>query len=315
MQLLQRQVREMRYSMSQKDKALARAAKILAEYSVALKEAEFDAFKRTIEHGGAVQVAAAAAAMPQAPVGGEGGEGGDDERSTHSHNNTHAAHSSLARPKVPTLAEFIGGKASNKKGGKGGNRLETKSEVVEVMKRTANMDSALKRLYELLLPFEEKITNVVIEEEGAEAMMERERHISQLHRRVNNLKGSLDRTEEVAIIKVKKSLSENQVLVEEVNSLRHRLSTVTKENQRQKASINMMRLKLDQNNPGGDGRGGDGGAYDMNDSDVDLEDSHSEQRSQNRSPDMRSHSHSYSKGNQGRATHSTSIAFPGAPSV
>ena len=174
------------------------------------------------------------------------------------------------------------------------------------MKRTTNMDSALRRLSELLLPFEEKVTDVVIEDEGAEAMMERERHVSQLHRRVTNLKESLDRTEEVAMNKVKKSLSENQVLVEEVNTLRHRLKAMTKDNQRQKASLDMMRLKLDakSDNHRSDGR--------KNDHGVNLEDSLSEDylrdNYNDNIPDGRSSSKPYNKGHH--ATQSTSIAVP-----
>ena len=69
--------------MSQKDKALARAAKILAEYSVALKEAEFDAFKRTIEHPGMNN------AYSADHTGGSGDSvDGDGEQSINSANST-----------------------------------------------------------------------------------------------------------------------------------------------------------------------------------------------------------------------------------
>ena len=199
------------------------------------------------------------------------------------------------------MADFVSKARGTKK-----TRAEPNTEVVEVMKRTTNMDSALRRLSELLLPFEEKVTDVVIEDEGAEAMMERERHVSQLHRRVTNLKESLDRTEEVAMNKVKKSLSENQVLVEEVNTLRHRLKAMTKDNQRQKASLDMMRLKLDakSDNHRSDGR--------KNDHGVNLEDSLSEDylrdNYNDHIPDGRSSSKPYNKGHH--ATQSTSIAVP-----
>ena len=311
MQLLQRQVREMRYSMSQKDKALARAAKILAEYSVALKEAEFDAIKRTIEQSNvAAPTRTVGTLQPQAAGD---GEGGDDERSTQSHNYQTRA-KATASPIRPSLSDFVVGKGTTTRKGR---RTDSKSEVVEVMKRTKNMDSALKRLCELLLPFEEKVSNVVIEDEGAEAMVERERHVSQLHRNVNKLKESLDRTEGVAITKVKKSLSENQVLVEEVNNLRYRLTAMTKENQMHKANIDMMRIRLDQNN-GSIGDGSESRRRDrdrINDRDVGLEDSLSDQHSQDNSPKSRSHSYTKVSGAGRHATQSTSITLPGVSSV
>jgi hypothetical protein len=56
---------------------------------------------------------------------------------------------------------------------------------------------------------------------SGEADRERERQLSQLHRNVSGLKSSLELVQSVAANKVKNYLSDNEQLLQEVNTMRY----------------------------------------------------------------------------------------------
>ena len=64
------------------------------------------------------------------------------------------------------------------------------------------------------------------------AEAEKERQVMQLHKNVNALKTNLEKSESLAAIKVKKHLTDNEHLVQEVNRMRHEIRSLSTENQR-----------------------------------------------------------------------------------
>ena len=120
---------------------------------------------------------------------------------------------------------------------------KAKDELVEVMTKTENMTLSMARLSNLLDPYLQGDASYVPEEDSEVAHAERERHVMQLHKRVAGLKQNLESGEQVALNKVKMAYSDNQVLLEEVNSMRHRIKKLVQENQRQKALIDMMNIR------------------------------------------------------------------------
>jgi len=120
---------------------------------------------------------------------------------------------------------------------------KAKDELVEVMTKTENMTLAMTRLSHLLDPYLQGDAAYVPEEDSEFAHAERERHVMQLHKRVAGLKQNLESGEQVALNKVKMAYGDNQVLLEEVNSMRHRIKKLVQENQRQKALIDMMHIR------------------------------------------------------------------------
>jgi len=124
---------------------------------------------------------------------------------------------------------------------------KAKDELVEVMTKTENMTLAMSRLSNLLDPYLLGDATYVPEEDSEVAHAERERHVMQLHKRVAGLKQNLESGEQVALNKVKVAYGDNQVLLEEVNSMRHRIKKLVQENQRQKALIDMMNIRSQSN--------------------------------------------------------------------
>ena len=122
-------------------------------------------------------------------------------------------------------------------------KQKNKEEVVEVMTKSENMTLAMDRLSALLDPYLLGDRTYVPEEESVAAHEERERHVMQLHKRVSMLKHTLEESEQVALHKVKMAYGDNQKLMEEMNSMRHRIKKLVQENQRQKALIDMMNLR------------------------------------------------------------------------
>ena len=189
--LLRKQVRELRFTTAQKERSLMRAAKILGEYKLALEEAQFKSVKQTV------------------PVASKNEDNDEDSRIE--------AHR---------------------------RKEKKKTEIVEIMTRSSNMLAAFRRLSDLLEPYENGDAGLVEEDEAVLAMQERERHVSALHQENRRVKHSLESTEVAAMNTVKKSLGENQVLVEEVNDMRHKIRRLTQENQRQKAMIDTLNLRV-----------------------------------------------------------------------
>jgi WD40 repeat protein len=265
--LLQKQVRDLRNTTSQKERALIRAAKVLGEYKFALKEAEFNTVKRTVPEdsmgagSGTMHLSASVPNLKNALAadGREGNNDGDDSKSqTSGRGHDHpAAVSALASSNAG------GGNGKGKNKGKTG-AAGTGSELVEVIRRSENMNSSLRRLEEILMPFESGGGVGEIDDETTQALMERERHVLQLHQQVHTLKSSLNNTEETAMIKVKKSLGENLMLLEEVNQMRHRIKKMNQDNQRQKATIDMLHIRMSQ--AGVDAGKGVGGRTGINES-------------------------------------------------
>ena len=76
----------------------------------------------------------------------------------------------------------------------------------------------------------ESIQDVDVDTLLAEA--EKERQVMQLHKNVNALKTNLEKNELLAAVKVKKHLTDNEHLVQEVNRMRHEIRSLSTENQR-----------------------------------------------------------------------------------
>ena len=228
--LLQKQIRDLRYTTSQKERALMRAAKVLGEYQLALREAQFESVKRTLtldqDHNfrGNHHVRTN-------KTDGEG-KGGDDN-DNRSHVSRHSASGAVSE----------GGGLHSPGGNKKTLQEHKIGDLVEIMKVTPHMVKSLTTLQNLLAPYESGGSAMEADDEIVQAVQERERHVTQLHQTVNQLKSSLNNTEETAIVKVKKSLSDNQLLLEELNHLRTRTKRLNQDNQRQKATIEMMKIQ------------------------------------------------------------------------
>ena len=69
------------------------------------------------------------------------------------------------------------------------------------------------------------------------AEAEKERQVMQLHKNVNALKTNLEKSELLAAVKVKKHLTDNEHLVQEVNRMRHEIRSLSTENQRLHVSL------------------------------------------------------------------------------
>lgn len=143
--LLQKQVRDLRNATSRKEKVLRRAAILLDEYKYALEQAYFKAEKRTVnprEHGlsdgvllSGLGAAAAAAALGGEVAGGKLRRGSDHKTGTGLTNGAAAG----------------AGAAANQ------------HEVVEIISQNEGMRSALKRLSDVLTPFlDEEKTDVSV---------------------------------------------------------------------------------------------------------------------------------------------------------
>lgn len=108
------------------------------------------------------------------------------------------------------------------------------SELIDVISTNKEMVAALGRLKDLLLPFakpDDAIDADAVNETVA-ASVERERHISLLHKSVDGLKANLELTAVVAAQKAAHQISDNATLLKEVNRLRHELRQQSMENQR-----------------------------------------------------------------------------------
>jgi len=198
--LLQKQVREYRQVCSQRDKALRRAAKLLEEFKLALQEAQFKSYKRTV-------------------AGDEGGVGAG-ERALESE-------------------EDGGGAGTHKKLGdeadapSSNHQHQKKSKIVEMMARTDGMENSLGRLSHLLEPYI-KAANVTedAEDESVLAAKERERQLQLLHKSLRGLQNNLENNNLLVQTKVGAQLSDNKILLEELNTLRQQVRSLSMENQR-----------------------------------------------------------------------------------
>jgi len=195
--LLQKQVRELRTTSSRREASLRRAAKLFDEYKLTLKEAMFNSYKKTVPAG----------TLEKSGLN-DAGEILEEQTGT-----------SGAR----------GGSGHGHGGG---------TEIIEIIARSSAMEASLKRLDELLLPFSKGLTGQVgLDEDAIAVQEERDRQIALMHKSVNSLKKNLDSVDEVAAAKVKSHLSDNKILIEEVNSMRQQVRSLSLENQRLKAKI------------------------------------------------------------------------------
>lgn len=136
--LLQKQVRELRNASSRKEKVLRRAATLLDEYRFALQQAYFCAEKRTI---------------PRQQRGGVG-VGGDHYATAADDGGV--GDSLLGGSAVGSLndpAVMLRNSKRSGAGGAGGVGDAVAGEVVEIIAQNDGMKTALKRLTDVLTPF------------------------------------------------------------------------------------------------------------------------------------------------------------------
>lgn len=203
--LLQKQVRDYRNLSGRRDASLRRAAKLLEEFKLTLEEAQFQSYKTTLP---AITA-----------VAGASGEDGED---------------TLRNPATEAPARENAATSSSRR---------TKGEIVEIMARSEGMDAALGRLSELLAPFAKGGAVIVdVDEDAVLAHEERERHMKLLHKNVRALKNNLENTGLLAQTKVGSHLADNKVLLQELNSLRQQVRSLSMENQRLAAKVDMADL-------------------------------------------------------------------------
>jgi hypothetical protein len=198
--LLQKQVREYRQVCSQRDKALRRAAKLLEEFKLALQEAQFKSYKRTVAGDEGSLSAGDRALESEEDGGGAGAQKklGDEADAPSSH-----------------------------------HQHQKKTKIVEMMARTDGMENSLGRLSHLLEPYIKaaKVTEDA-EEESVLAAKERERQLQLLHKSLRGLQNNLENNNLLVQTKVGAQLSDNKILLEELNTLRQQVRYLSMENQR-----------------------------------------------------------------------------------
>jgi hypothetical protein len=191
LQLLQKQVRELRNSAARKDGALRRAAKLLDEYKHALQLAYFNRTKKTV------------------PVFVDTEETGSD------------------------------GVKVKRKVASGEN------ELIEIIAKNEGMEMALANLSKVLVQYMPNVDGPDYDPmtEVVNAVQERERHISQLHKNVEGLKTNLESTAAVAQASVRNYIHDNVLLLKELNACRHEIRQMSIENQRLKAKAEFAELQ------------------------------------------------------------------------
>jgi hypothetical protein len=146
--LLQKQVRELRYAAARKEKVLRRAAILLDEYKFSLEQAYFKVEKRTVYGQHHPSGTAAAGAAPGTHLLGAG----DGTLGVDSHGHGHARKHSVDKivGSTAALAAAAAANAANNTG-----------EVVEIIAQNEGMKAAMKRLSGILTPFlNEETTDV-----------------------------------------------------------------------------------------------------------------------------------------------------------
>lgn len=208
--LLQKQIRELRHSSSSKDGTLRRAAKLLEEYKHALKDAQFNSYKKSV-------VVAQTLQLPGGTNMQQNNSNislnGDNLESSSAH--AHAVTSSLKKS------------------------AQQESKLVEIMAKSEEMEVALNRLNDVLNPYT-KFENAIdydAEIEAKLAVEERERHMQQLHKNVDSLRSNIEHSNKVATTKVANHISDNALLLQEVNSMRHEIRRLSMENQQLNAKL------------------------------------------------------------------------------
>lgn len=197
LQLLQKQVRELRHTAARKDGALRRAAKLLDEYKHALQQAYFNRTKRTV-------------------------------------------------PVFVDAEETVDGVKVKRKVQSGDN------ELIEIIAKNEGMEMALSNLSKVLVQYLSTSTDGPDYDpmnEVVDAVQERERHISQLHKNVMGLKTNLESTAAVAQASVKNYIHDNVLLLKELNACRHEIRQLSIENQRLKAKAEFADLQKNNSRP------------------------------------------------------------------
>lgn len=198
--LLQKQVRDYRNLSGRRDASLRRAAKLLDEFKLTLEEAQFQSYKTTI------------------PAFVAAGTSGEDEE--------------VRNPATEAPVREKAAISSSSRRAKG--------EVVEIMARSEGMDAALGRLSELLAPFSKGGAVIIdADEDAVLAHEERERHMKLLHKNIRGLQNNLENTGLLVQAKVGSHLADNRVLLQELNSLRQQVRSLSMENQRLAAKVDV----------------------------------------------------------------------------
>ena len=210
--LMSKQVRELRLSVTNKEKALKRASQLLDEFNFSLQQARFLSHKTTVRRTGA---------------GGEdewAGGGGDDSGINHENEMQ-----LVEDPGVGKVALPRGTKKTGKLNfGMGG-------EIVELISSTPAMEMALTRLYDVLHPHKDIEDGGLGDEE--KVINEKDRQITVLRNNITGLKANIKLNESVANLKIHNYLTNNEHLNEEMNSLRKNITKLSLENDALKAFI------------------------------------------------------------------------------
>ena len=198
--MLQKQVRDLRISASRKEASLRRAAKLFEQYKKSLME---DSTVAGMISNGTLGAAPAAQFQQTQPTAANGTAKSKVVMSS-STNVAAKTDSNLALQRLDDVLKAHVPSAVEAAAATADNEPETMND--------ADMDTLL-----------------------AEA--EKERQVMQLHKNVNALKTNLEKSELLAAVKVKKHLTDNEHLVQEVNRMRHEIRSLSTENQRLHISL------------------------------------------------------------------------------
>jgi hypothetical protein len=113
-----------------------------------------------------------------------------------------------------------------------------------MMAKTDGMDNSLRRLSDLLYPYLKIGASVDedVKEDEVLAAEERERQLKLLHKSIRGLQSNLENTSVLAQTKVGSHLSDNRILLEEINMLRQQVRSLSLDNQRLQAKMEFADL-------------------------------------------------------------------------
>jgi hypothetical protein len=213
-QLMQKQLRELRAKVTRKDHSLSRAVKILVEFELRMEEAKFEngrkiTVKKLDPHAMAETYAVVSDSMSPGKVASGKAKGGGKSRDGQS------------------MGGSLG--ADGKWGGA--------TKVMDVFSSTPEMQASLKRLRDILTSAvgaeNAADTSAAVDDsltEEQKVVMEQQRQMSLLQKNIVGLKSNLKLSSEVSSTKIHHFLHDNDYLLEQVNSLRQQVRALTNEN-------------------------------------------------------------------------------------
>ena len=197
--MLQKQVRDLRISASRKEASLRRAAKLFEQYKKSLME---DSTVAGMISNGTLGAAPAQVQQTQSAVNGP----------------------AKAKAAMSSSATSVAAKTDSNLA------LQRLDDVLK-----AHVPSAVEAAAAAADNEPETMNDADVDTLLAEA--EKERQVMQLHKNVNALKTNLEKSELLSAVKVKKHLTDNEHLVQEVNRMRHEIRSLSTENQRLHVSL------------------------------------------------------------------------------